>query len=175
MAPLATAAIAINALGIIIGGVSQANALRAQASQRSREGERELEHEKRRLRREFGQQAVEAGASGLLGESFTSVFDAQAIEDAQFLTSIKQRTSNEVAALRSAATGTLIKTGIGAGSSLLSGFAGMRQAQRQAKGASDLRRAILQSTAEARILPGRNIFGAGRGTGFHKTPGFGAF
>ena len=98
----------IGAAGTAISAIAQANALRGQARARQVEGEQELLSQKRQLRQELGLSAASVGASGLFGGSFADVFESQAIEDAEFLGRIKQRTDFDVASLKRQATVTLV-------------------------------------------------------------------
>ena len=123
MASLAIASLVIGAAGTAISAIAQANALRGQARARQVEGEQELLSQKRQLRQELGQAAVSVGASGLLGGSFANVFESQAIEDAEFLGRIKQRTDFDVSNLKRQATVTLITGLIGAGAQAAKGGA----------------------------------------------------
>lgn len=147
----------VKAAGQAIGAISQSNALRAQADARKAQGRQELDLARRQLRRDIGQQAVEAAASGLRTSSFTNVFDSQAIEDAQFLGRIRQQTAFDTQNLRRQATSELIGGAFDVGTSLLAGF-GQQQAQKAAV------RAAKKATPGARLRPGRNIFGPNRGT-----------
>lgn len=154
MAPLAIAAVVIGAAGTAISAIAQANALRGQAEARKVEGEQELLSSKRQLRQELGQAAVGVGASGLLGSSFAGVFESQAIEDAEFLGRIKQRTDFDVANLKRQAKVTLITGLIGAASQAAGGVAGVKTGQAQLGSAQRL--ADLQAAANA--AQRRNIF-----------------
>lgn len=113
----------IAAAGAAVGAISQSQALRGQASARKEQGRQELEDARRQVRRDVGLGAVEAGASGLLTESFTSVFESQALEDAEFLGRIRQQTEFEVDQLRQAAKNALIKGGFDTASSFVGGKA----------------------------------------------------
>lgn len=108
MAPaLAIVAVVAGAVGGVLSSISKANALRSEAAARRVEGEQELLIAKRQLRQELGQQAVEAGGSGLLGASFAGVFESQAILDAELLGQIQQRTEFDVANLKRLASATM--------------------------------------------------------------------
>ena len=150
---LLIASVVIGAAGTAISAITQANALRGQARARQIEGEQELLSSKRQLRQELGQAAVSVGASGLLGSSFANVFESQAIEDAEFLGRIKQRTDFDVANLKRQATITLITGLTSAAASAAGGIAGARLDQAQLKAAE------LAATREA-IARGRqtNVF-----------------
>lgn len=126
MASLAVAAIVAATAGKAISAIAQANALRGEAEARGVEGAQELLSAKRQLRQELGQAAVGAGASGLLGSSFANVFESQAIEDAEFLGQIQQRTSFDVANLKRAARVTLVTGLLGAGATAAGGIAGAK-------------------------------------------------
>lgn len=143
MAPLAIAAAAIGAASSAISAISQANALRGQARARQVEGEQELLSQKRQLRQELGLSAVSVGASGLLGGSFADVFESQAIEDAEFLGRIKQRTDFDVANLKSQARSTLITGFIGASAQAAGGIAGAKAQQAQVEALKEQRTALL--------------------------------
>lgn len=112
----------IQAAGQLIQAGSQASALRRQAGARIEAGERDLAVAGRQVRRDIGQQAVEAAASGLLTTSFTDVFDSQAIEDANFLGSIRQQIEFDVENLRRQKRTALIGGAIGAGTAIIGGF-----------------------------------------------------
>ena len=154
MSSIAMASVVIAAAGTAISAIAQANALRGQARARQVEGEQELSSSRRLLRQELGQAAVDVGASGLLGSSFASVFESQAIEDAEFLGRIKQRTDFDVANLKRQAKITLITGLISAGASAAGGIAGAKT--NQALLAAAQRAADLQTAANARAR--RNIF-----------------
>lgn len=147
------AAVVLVAVGSAISAIAKANALRAEARARQIEGEQELLSSRRQLRQELGQAAVSVGASGLLGSSFANVFQSQAIEDAEFLGRIKQRTDFDVASLRKASKVALITGLIGAGAQAFGGIAGVRQGQGQVAFAE--RQATRQAIARGRQ---RNIF-----------------
>lgn len=153
--PLVGAGLA--AAGEAIGAISQSNAFRGQADARREQGRQELDIARRQLRRDVGQQAVEAAASGLLTSSFANVFDSQAIEDAQFLGRIRQQTEFEVENLRRQSTSALIGGAFGAGTSLLAGFA-QKQAQEAAV------RLTKKANPGGGLRPGRNPFGPNLGT-----------
>lgn len=152
MASLAIATIVIGTAGII-SSIAQASALRGQAKARQVEGQQELLSARRQLRQELGQAAVEVGASGLLGSSFANVFESQAIEDAEFLGRIKQRTDFDVANLKRQAKVTLITGLIGAGVFSAVGIAKARlnKAQLQAAERAASREAIARGAR-------RNVF-----------------
>ena len=105
----------IGAAGQAVSSIAQANALRGEASARQTEGDQALLSAKRVLRQELGEDAVRVGASGLLGGSFAGVFESQAIEDAEFLGRMKQRTDFDVSNLKQQSKLTLITGLIGAG------------------------------------------------------------
>ena len=158
MASLAIAAVVVGAAGTAISAIAQASALRGEAEARKVEGEQELLSSRRLLRQELGQAAVRVGASGLLGSSFASVFESQAIEDAEFLGRIKQRTDFDVANLKRQAKITLITGLISAGAEGVSGVAGVKADQ--ARLAAAQRAVDLQAAAnvKSRAKPRGNIF-----------------
>lgn len=159
MASLAIAAIVVGSAGIAINAIASANALRGQAKAREIEGEQDLLASRRQLRQELGQDAVSAGASGLLGSSFVNVFESQAILDAEFLGQIKQRTDFDVENLKRQAKVTLI-TGLTSAAATAAGGVAGAQADKAALGAAE-REAARQSAARsaATRTPG-NIFGS---------------
>ncbi len=162
----------VQAAGQAIGAISQSNALRAQADARKTQGRQELQLARRQLRRDIGQQAVEAAGSGLRSSSFTNVFDSQAIEDAQFLGRIRQQTAFDTQNLRRQSTSALIGGAFDVGTSLLAGF-GQKQAQAASlaaakKSAAASSAAITKAVKKAtpgRLVRGKNPFG----------PNFGVF
>lgn len=164
MASLALASAVIGAAGTAISAISKANALRAQARARQIEGEQELLSSKRLLRQELGEQAVAAGASGLLGSSFAGVFESQAIEDAEFLGRIKQRTDFDVANLKRQSKLTLITGAIGVGAQAAGGVARVRGQEARVAAAEEQRVALLRASPGSRLVPGGNIFGAKGGS-----------
>lgn len=155
MAPLAIVAIVATAAGQAVSAIAQSNALRGQARARQIEGEQDLLASRRQLRQELGEAAVSAGASGLLGSSFTGVFESQAILDAEFLGQIKQRTDFDVANLKQQAKVTLITGLVGAAASAAGGIAGAKgdaarlDAARSSAAAQDISRSQLTSTGGA--------------------------
>lgn len=171
MAPIAAAIVL--AIGATLSTIAQANALRGQARARQVEGEQELSTRKRQLRQELGLSSVSAGASGLLGSSFSDVFESQAIEDAEFLGRIKQRTDFDVANLERQATVTLITGLIGAAGQALGGISSAKGQQARVASLEAQRTALLRATPESRLVPGGNIFGSGRipGAPFVRTGG----
>lgn len=126
MAAIGIVAAVVAAAGKAMSAIAQSNALRGQARAREIEGEQDLLASRRQLRQELGQQAVEAGASGLLGSSFNDVFESQAILDAEFLGQIKQRTDFDVENLKRQAKVTLTTGLIGAAASAAGGIAGAK-------------------------------------------------
>ena len=161
---MAAFALVIGVAGTAISAIAQANALRGQARARQVEGEQELLSQKRQLRQELGQAAVDVGASGLLGGSFANVFESQAIEDAEFLGRIKQRTDFDVSNLKRQATVTLITGLIGAGAQAVAGGAQVKAGQARIASAERQRVAFLRANPNSRLRPGRNIFGANTGS-----------
>jgi hypothetical protein len=159
MASLAIASVVIAAAGTAISAIAQANALRGQARARQVEGEQELLSSRRQLRQELGQAAVDVGASGLLGSSFANVFESQAIEDAEFLGRIKQRTDFDVASLKRQATITLVTGLISAGAGAAGGIAQARtdKATLEAAERATARQATQRAAARKRF---GNIFGS---------------
>ena len=159
------AAVVFLVAGKAISAIAQASALRGQAQARQVEGEQELLSARRQLRQELGQAAVEVGASGLLGSSFADVFESQALEDAEFLGRIKQRTDFDVLNLKRQAKVTLITGLIGAGASAAGGVAGIKSDN--AKLAALERAATREAIARGRR---RNILSptspTGRSSGF---------
>lgn len=137
--PFLIAATVIGAAGTAISSIAQANALRGQAKARQIEGEQELLSQKRRLRQELGLAAVRVGASGLLGGSFSEVFESQAIEDAEFLGRIKQRTDFDVANLKRQSRIVLATGLIGAGAQAGVGIAGAKATQANIAAAEERR------------------------------------
>lgn len=129
MAPLAIAAAVVSGAGMAISAISQAGALRGQAKARQIEGDQELQQARRQLRQELGLLAVGAGGSGLLGSSFANVFESQAIEDAEFLGRIKQRTDFDVANLKRQARVTMVTGLVSAGAATAGGLAGAKADQ----------------------------------------------
>lgn len=154
MAPLAIAAIAATAAGQAVSAIAQSNALRGQARARQIEGEQDLLASRRQLRQELGEAAVSAGASGLLGSSFTGVFESQAILDAEFLGQIKQRTDFDVANLKQQAKVTLITGLVGAAASAAGGIAGAKGDQAVLEAA----RGTAARASEARRAASRGVF-----------------
>ena len=152
MAPLLIASVVIGAAGTAISAIAQANALRGQARARQVEGEQELLSQKRQLRQELGLSAVSVGASGLFGGSFADVFESQAIEDAEFLGRIKQRTDFDVANLKRQATVTLVTGLLGAGAQAAGGVAGVKAGKTRVEAAerAAARSANVFSTARSR-------------------------
>lgn len=133
--PLLIAAAVVGGTGIAISTIAQANALRGEAEAREVEGKQELLSSKRQLRQELGQAAVAVGASGLLGSSFADVFESQAIEDAEFLGRIKQRTDFDVANLKRQAKITLVTGLTSAVATTAGGIAGAKGVQAQLESA----------------------------------------
>ena len=155
MASLAIAAVVIGAAGTAISAIAQANALRGQAKARQIEGEQELLSSRRQLRQELGQAAVSVGASGLLGSSFANVFESQAIEDAEFLGRIKQRTDFDVANLKRQAKITLVTGLISAGAQGVGEVAEAKFRQAQLDAAKAGRRNIFSTVSPAGKSPFR--------------------
>lgn len=116
---MAMAAPILEAAGAMISGITKFNELQSQRRARQEQGAQELASQKALLRRQQGEQIVGAFSSGLTGGSFGEVFTAQAVEDAQFLGRIAQRTEFEQKSLKHAAQSTLFGSFIEAGSSLL--------------------------------------------------------
>lgn len=164
MASIAIVAAVVGAAGTAVSAIAQANALRGQARARQVEGEQELLSQKRRLRQELGLAAVQVGASGLLGGSFSEVFESQAIEDAEFLGRIKQRTDFDVANLKRQSKIVLATGLIGAGAQAAGGVAGARADQARIDALETQRVALLRANPNSRVLPGRNIFGSNTGS-----------
>lgn len=156
MAPLAIVAAVVAAAGEIVSSIANSNALRSQAKARKEEGAQALLSSKRQLDQELGQSLVGAGASGLLGSSFAGVFDSQAIEDAEFLGRIKQRTDFDVASLKQQARQTLLTGIFLAGSGASKSLIGAKSGQEQVGAAR--REAGRQGEARAGQ---RNIFKSG--------------
>lgn len=164
MATLALAATVIGAAGTAISAITTANQQRSAAKARQVQGEQDLAAQKTLLRRQLGEAAVSASASGLLGGSFDAVFTSQAIADANFLGQIKQRTDFEVKSLKNAAKSTLLTGAIGAGTQLAGGIAGARQAKEGIASARAARERFLKARPGSRLRPGTNPFGPNRGT-----------
>ena len=164
MAPLLIASIVIGAAGTAISAIAQANALRGQARARQVEGEQELLSQKRQLRQELGLSAASVGASGLFGGSFADVFESQAIEDAEFLGRIKQRTDFDVANLKRQATVTLVTGLLGAAGQAGKGVAGAKADKARVEAAE---RAALRDTIarESQRRKKGNVFSTGEHKG----------
>lgn len=116
-------AVGAQVAGTAISAISQSQALRGQAAARKEQGRQEFESARQQVRRDIGLQATEVASSGLLTKSFDQFFDAQAIDDAEFLSSIRQQTEFDVDNLRQASKNALIGGAFGAGASLLGGKA----------------------------------------------------
>lgn len=164
MATLALAATIIGAAGTAISAVTTANQQRSAAKARQVQGEQELSAQKTLLRRQMGEAAVSASASGLLGGSFDQVFTAQATADANFLGQMQQRTDFEVKSLKNAAKSTLLTGFIGAGAELAGGIAKHKLGKQEKEAADKARRDKLKLTPGSRLRPGRNPFGPNEGT-----------
>lgn len=160
---MAPALAIIAAVGAIVGGIAssiaQSNALRREARQRILEGEQELLASQRQFRQELGQDVVAAGGSGLLGASFSAVFESQAVLDAEFLSQLKQRTDFDVKSLRSQAKSALLIGILSAGQKGAQGIASARQGAAERRAARD-RQARISGLNAAQQAPGTsgNIF-----------------
>ena len=164
MAPLAIVGIALAAVGGIVSSISKANALRSEAELRQIEGKQELLSQKRQLRQELGQSAVASGASGLFGGSFADVFESQAIEDAEFLGRIKQRTDFDVASLKRQATVTLVTGLLGAAGQAGKGVAGAKADKARVEAAERAALRDASARADQRSVKG-NVFSTGKHKG----------
>lgn len=161
---MAVAAAVIAAVGITVSAITKANEQRSQAKARQVAGDQDLSAQKSLLRRQLGESAVSASASGLLGGSFDSVFTSQAIADAQFLGQIQQRTDFEVKSLKNAARSTLLVGFLSAASTVAGGVAGGKQAGAQADAASR-QGSKMSAVRTGQPSRGVNIFGSGRAPG----------
>lgn len=155
MAPLAIAAAVIGGAGMAISAISQAGALRGQAKARQIEGEQELQSARRQLRQELGLLAVGIGGSGLLGSSFSNVFESQIIEDAEFLGRIKQRTDFDVANLKRQARITMVTGLITAGAATTGGLAGAKADQARLDALQASRKNVFSTVSPAGPSPFR--------------------
>lgn len=126
---MAMAAVIAAGVGQVVSTIAESSALRSEARQEQKSGDRLLRKQTAATRRDRGQFAVDAFASGLTGGSFGDVFTAQEIEDAEFLGSIKQDTQNRVDNLRRQATGGLIVGLSLAAATTFQGIAGIKAAR----------------------------------------------
>lgn len=135
---MAVAAAVVAVVGAVVSTIAETQGIQAQAKARAKTGERELGVARRQTRRDIGAQAVQAGGTGLLGASFTDVFDTQAIEDANFLGGIRQQIEFDIEALdreqKSAAVSGVFKA-------ISAGLGGAGQAQGQKAAVASANRA----------------------------------